>query len=62
MSKYDEYLAKLKDFAERKAEISRATAALYRQARRDGVSVDDLKAAMKENFFLLTDRSAQISS
>jgi hypothetical protein len=60
-TKFDSYLRKLIDLSERKMEIARESAAVYRAARRDKVSVEDLKQEMKDRFHGLVERSAEIS-
>jgi len=59
-SKFSSYLTKLIELSERKMQIERATATTYRAARRDHVSVEQLKAKMKEQFYVLKDRSSKI--
>jgi len=59
-SKFQDYLKKLIELSERKMQIERAVSTIYRAARRDKVSVEQLKAEMKEMFYVLKDKSAKI--
>jgi hypothetical protein len=59
-SKFDIYLKKLIDLSARKMQLERATAATYRAARRDHVSVEALKAAMRDQCFVLKERSGKM--